>query len=163
VKPNTAAGNGTGFERAVPAYLCSALKKIFLFGLGLFFAASLSAQEAQVWQQDWHITASDCGPEFSWSAPQGCRAWTLRRQEGNWDTSLWFLHGGSWNRMQQDPHSPEQWTQGELVFTEGGRDIRLIFSEPGHYRWFGIDPGTPAANQHSLVNPMPDGIIPQSV
>jgi hypothetical protein len=163
VKPNTAAGNGTGFESAVPYYLCSALKKIFLFGLALFLAASLSAQEAQVWQQDWQIAASDCGREFSLSAPRGCRAWTLRRQQENWDTSLWFLHGGRWHRMQQDPHGPEQWAQGELVFTEGRSDVRIIFSEPGHYRWFGIDPGMPAANPSALVNPMPDGIIPQSV
>lgn len=137
------------------------MKKILLTGCCALFAAALPAQSARIVQETWQIAEADCGREFSISLPEGCSSWTLRRLQGTWDTSLWFLHQGSWNKLIEDPHGPESFAQSELVFT-GGASINLIFSEPGQYQWFGIDPGAPAI-QNALVNPMPDGIIPQSV
>jgi hypothetical protein len=140
----------------------SGVKKKLLTGLCVLFAAALPAQSARIVQETWQIAEADCGREFSIPIPEGCRSWTLRRLQGTWDTSLWFLHQDSWSKLIEDPHGPESFAQSELVFT-GGASINLIFSEPGQYRWFGIDPGTPASNPNTLVNPMPDGIIPQSV
>ncbi|MFY7849834.1 MAG: N-acetylmuramoyl-L-alanine amidase [Bacteroidia bacterium] len=138
------------------------MKKFLLSPFLLFLLSALPAQQAQIRQQDWIVAASDCGREFSFTLPESCRAWTLRRLEGDWDSSLWLLHSGAWQKLQSDPHGPEQFAQSELVFTGGQTSINLIFSSPGQYRWFGIDPGEPEP-AHALVNPMPDGIIPQSV
>lgn len=138
------------------------MKKFLLSPFLLFLLSALPAQQAQIRQQEWIVAANDCGREFSFTLPEGCRAWTLRRLEGDWDSSLWLLHSGAWQKLQADPHGPEQFAQSELVFTGGQTSINLIFSSPGRYRWFGIDPGEPE-HAHSLVNPMPDGIIPQSV
>lgn len=138
------------------------MKKFLLSPLLLFLLSALPAQQAQIRQQEWIVAANDCGREFSFTLPEGCRAWTLRRLEGDWDSSLWLLHSGAWQKLQADPHGPEQFAQSELVFTGGQTSLNLIFSSPGRYRWYGIDPGEPE-HALALVNPMPDGIIPQSV
>jgi hypothetical protein len=142
------------------AIMKTMLRLLWVLGICCSISAAQGQSQSIVARE---INVTEAGTEIQIPLPESCRSWVIRSAALVWDTSAWFLHQGVWLKLQQDPHGPDQFAQSELVFSGNTGNISLIFSQPGRYMWYGINPGDMVHTApRNTRNEMPE-LIPQSV